>query len=112
MSKSKLKVVLNSAGVRALLRSPEIAAVCEQKAKAEAAKLGSAYKTDVYQGRNRVNVSVYTDDPDAIDDNLKHNTMLKSLGGQSNRTGRQVSGYWRTTKNGKRIYVQPYQRRR
>lgn len=112
MSKSKLKVVLNSAGVRALLRSSEIAAVCEHRAKAEAAKLGSAYDIESFVAPTRSVFRVYTDDPSAIDDNLKHNTMLKSLGGQSNRTGRQVSGYWRTTKSGKRIYVQPYQRRR
>lgn len=108
---SKVKVVLNSSGVRALLRSQAMADACEQQAKTEAAKLGSAYKTDVYQGRNRVNASVYTDDPDAIADNLKNNTMLKSVGGQSSRSGRQVSGYWRTSKSGKRTWVESYQRR-
>ena len=109
---AKVKIKLNSSGVRALLKSPEIASACEKVAKAEAANLGDAYKTDVYRGRNRVNVSIYTEDPEAIADNLKNNTLLKSMGGQTPRTGKRVAGYWRTSKSGKKIWVEPYQRRK
>lgn len=82
MSKSKVKIELNKQGVQALLKSAEITAACERVAKTEASRLGPSYKTDVYKGKNRVNVSVYTDDPAAMQDNLRNNTMLKTLGGR------------------------------
>lgn len=109
---AKVIIKLNRAGVRALLKSQDIAAACEKVAKAEAAKLGDSYKTNVYQGGNRVNVSIYTEDPAAIADNLKNNALLKSMGAKQPRTGKQVKGYWRTGKNGKKIWVEPYQRRK
>lgn len=76
---SRCKIELNRPGVLALLKSPEVAAACEQQAKEVAARLGNAYKTDVYQGRTRANASVYTDDPAEIANNLKNNTTLKAL---------------------------------
>ena len=77
---SKVKIELNKQGVQALLKSAEITAVCEHVAKTEASRLGSAYKTNVFQGKTRVNVSVYTDDPAAVQDNLRNNTMLRTMG--------------------------------
>ena len=77
---SKLKVELNTAAISALLKSSEVADTCENEAKKIAKRLGDKFKTDRYIGRNRVNASVYTTDLDAIEDNLKHNTILKSMG--------------------------------
>ena len=109
---SKLKVELNSSGIRALLRSQAMAAICAQKANERRTQLGSGYEVETYTAQTRAVSQVYTEDPAAIDGNLKNNTMLKAMGGQSPRQGRQVSGYWRTTKGGKRVYVQSYQRRK
>ena len=93
-----------------------MATACENAAKKEIDKLGSKFKTSKHVGKPRVNVSIYTDDPEAIQDNLRNNTVLKSLGlqtpvQQDSRNGKVVAGYYRTLKNGKTIYVQSYQRR-
>lgn len=79
-SKPKVKVVLNSRGVASLLKSDEISTICETLAGEQAARIGGAYKTSTRRGKNRVNASIYTDDPKAIRDNLKNNTVLKNLG--------------------------------
>lgn len=52
-----IKVELNSAGVRELLKSPEIAAVCEAQAKRMTRATGVPYVSDVYVGRSRVNAA-------------------------------------------------------
>lgn len=78
---NKVEIVLNSAGVRELLQSGEIAAACESAARTYLQKLPSGYKLSTYTGRTRVNVSVYTDTDDAAEDNVKNNTMLRALGG-------------------------------
>lgn len=54
MSKN-VKIVLNSAGVRELLKSAEIANVCEREAARMSAAAGVPYVADVYVGKTRVN---------------------------------------------------------
>lgn len=54
---ASVKVVLNSAGVRELLKSPGVAAVCEAQAARMTRAAGVDYVADVYVGRNRVNAS-------------------------------------------------------
>ena len=54
---ASVKVVLNSAGVRELLKSDGIAAVCEAQAARMTRATGVDYVPDVYVGRNRVNAS-------------------------------------------------------
>lgn len=78
---SKFVIELNSRGVRELLRSDEMLKVCEGHAADMAKRLGGAYAVSLYRGVNRVNASVYTEDPDAIRENLSGNTMLKAMGG-------------------------------
>lgn len=93
MSKN-VKVVLNSAGVQELLKSAGIAGACEQQAARMSAAAGVAYKADVYVGKTRVNA--------------KANVGNSKLGQE--RTGKQVSGYYRTTKGGGKVWVQSYRR--
>ena len=75
----KFRFELNQAGVRELLRSPAMAAGCQQLANAAVSRLGSGYGTDIHYGQNRVNVEVRTLTADARAENLKSNTILKAL---------------------------------
>lgn len=76
-----VKVVLNSAGVRELLKSDWIIGICQEQADAMARRAGSGYETSAYTGRNRVNVSVFPKSKTAERKNLKNNTLLKAMGG-------------------------------
>lgn len=113
---SKLKIELDSAGIQALLKSQEIVDVLQAQADNIRAQLGDQYQTSQHIGKTRANVSVYTEDPDALQDNTTNNTMLKAMGvkmpSSAPRTGKQVEGYWRKGKNGKQIWVNAYQRRK
>lgn len=77
---SKVYVELNRNGVRELLQSPEMMAVCSEYASAIASRAGVGYETSKHVGKNRVNVSVYTATNEARKDNLKNNTLLKARG--------------------------------
>lgn len=73
----KFRIELNSEGVRELLKSPEMAAICQSHAQAIAARAGNGYSVSVYSGRTRVNASVSAVTKEAYQDNLKNNTLLK-----------------------------------
>ena len=75
----KVRVVLNSAGIREFLRSPEMAAMCRGRAEEAVDRLGGDYKVSVYKGKNRVNASIYTDSAEAFQENLDSNSVLKAL---------------------------------
>lgn len=78
----KVKIELNRSAVRdQLLKSSEMMSICESYAKDIAARCGSGYQTDTHVGQNRVNAMVYADTYEARRDNLKHNTILKAVGG-------------------------------
>ena len=77
----KVKVVLNRAGVRDLLRSDWIMGICQDEASAMAQRAGTGYSTSQYTGQNRVNVSVYPKSESAYRKNMKSNTLLKAMGG-------------------------------
>lgn len=51
----KVIVELDSAGIRELLKSQEIASVCESEARKMTQAAGIQYTADVYTGRTRVN---------------------------------------------------------
>lgn len=78
---SSVKIELNSEGVRQLLKSPEMMAICQELANGVARRCGDGYKTSAYRGANRVNVSVVATTKKAIKDNRKNNTILHALGG-------------------------------
>lgn len=75
-------VKLNSAGVQALLKSPEVAAICEGVAADVVARLpeSSGYEVNAFTGRTRVNVSIMAVTPEARKDNRENNSLLKALG--------------------------------
>ena len=75
----KVQVELNSEGVRELLRSPEMAAICQAQARAIAGRAGNGYSVSTYTGTTRVNASVMAETQEAIRDNLKNNTLLKAV---------------------------------
>ena len=75
----KHEIVLNSAGVREMLKSPEMQALLLERANEIAARAGEGYTTDVFAGKTRANASVFANTPEAIRDNLDNDTLLKAL---------------------------------
>ncbi|CYW67280.1 hypothetical protein [Streptococcus suis] len=76
---ARMKFKLNRAGVRELLKSPEMQAVLTDKANAIRNRAGNGYGSNVYVGVTRANAMVYTDTIQAIRDNLKNNTLSKAV---------------------------------
>lgn len=74
-----MKVVINHAGIRALLRSPAVAQDLLRRAQRIAAAAGPGYEASVNVGPNRARASVITASPAAIRDNAKNQTLLRSL---------------------------------
>jgi hypothetical protein len=76
---SKMKFVLDRAGVRELLKSPEAMAVCKEHADASCRSLGAGYTVTTYTGKTRVNASIAASTQRARRENAENNTILKSL---------------------------------
>jgi len=76
---AKLKFELNRTGVRELLRSDEMKAVCMDYANNAVGRLGEGYSANAYTGKNRVNAEVSADTYKARKENLKTNSILKAL---------------------------------
>lgn len=76
---AKVRIELNSEGVRELLKSPEIMGICKQHAEQIAGRCGGGYEVTTYTGQNRVNASVHAATDEAYRDNLKNNTLLKAV---------------------------------
>jgi hypothetical protein len=76
---SKVKVVLNSDGVRELLKSEDMQRVVSEQAHAIAGRCGAGYSDDVYVGKNRCNAMIYPETSAAKRDNLENNTILKAM---------------------------------
>lgn len=55
----KVVIELNSAGIRELLKSAEVAAVCEKEAEKMTRATGVEYVPDVYVGKTRVSAGAY-----------------------------------------------------
>ena len=77
---SKVEIELNSAGIQALLKSQEMVDTLQTVADSVQTRLGDKFQTSQHIGKTRANVSVYTEDPDALQDNATNNTMLKAMG--------------------------------
>ncbi|MBQ0113619.1 MAG: hypothetical protein KBT03_10850 [Bacteroidales bacterium] len=75
---SKTKIVLNSKGVRELLKSSEVRDYIKSEADAIKGRCGSGYATDSKYMGTRVISSVYTETKEAYQDNLENNTLLKA----------------------------------
>lgn len=78
---SNVKVVLNTTGVRQLLQSQEMKNICEEQAQKAVSRLGEGYEATSMTGKTRVNASVVATTRDAINENMKNNTVLKALRG-------------------------------
>lgn len=80
MSK-KLEVKLNRAGVAELLKSAEVQNMLQHYAGTVQEAAGAEYETTVTHGKNRCWATISPSTPKAYYSNLKHNTLLKALGG-------------------------------
>lgn len=80
MSK-KVKLELNDVALIKVLHSDEVVKALQDEAKMIQLQAGEGYKTDLYDGGTRKVSSVYTATPEAYQDNLDNNTLLKALGG-------------------------------
>ncbi|HEM3490430.1 TPA: hypothetical protein U1B28_002078 [Streptococcus suis] len=76
---SKMRFKLNRAGVRDLLKSPEMQAVLTDKANGIRNRAGTGYESDIFVGKTRANAMVYADSFKAKRDNKKNNTLLKAV---------------------------------
>lgn len=76
---NKVKIELNSEGVRELLRSQEMEDICKEYVLNAQAKLGEGYEVTTRTGKNRVNASIAAVTPKAIKENKKNNSILKAL---------------------------------
>ena len=75
-----VRIELNDAGIKELLKSAEIMAACREQADQIAARAGEGYEVSTYTGKTRVNASVHAVTDKAYRDNLKNNTLLKAVG--------------------------------
>lgn len=76
---SKVKIKLNRAGVRELLRSDEMKGHLTEIAEAVRDRAGDGYTVTSHTGKNRANASVFAESFEAKRDNMKNNTLLRSL---------------------------------
>jgi len=83
MSKVKFKFKLNKKGVGELLKSGEMQTILNQHAYRTQSKAGAGYEAESFVGFDRAHALVYAETPEAKQDNLDNNTLLKSLGGGS-----------------------------
>ena len=72
---NNVRIELNSEGVRELLRSDEMMAVCMEAASKIQSNYGGDTELDGYVGQNRVNVSVIASFDEASEDN----SLLKAV---------------------------------
>lgn len=76
----KVKIELNSSGIRQLLKSEEMGQMLKQQAEQIRARCGSGYSTDLYQASSRVIAGVFAETAEAAKQNSRENTLLKALG--------------------------------
>ena len=71
----KVRIELNSAGVRELLRSDEMMSVCMNAAEQIRSNYGGDAELNGYVGQNRVNVSIIA----PYDQASENNSLLKAV---------------------------------
>lgn len=76
----KVKIELNSSGIRQFLKSEEMGQMLKQQAEQVRARCGSGYSTDLYQASSRVIAGVFAETAEAAKQNSHENTLLKALG--------------------------------
>lgn len=70
---------LNRAGVRELLRSPEVKADLEARARRVAARAGDGMRVESATGRNRARAAVITDTIEARRAEAKHRALTSAI---------------------------------
>lgn len=78
---AKFKFELNRDGVRELMQSNEMKAICEEYANSALNSLGDGYEVSTYTGKSRVNASVIAVTYAARKENSQNNSILKAVGG-------------------------------
>ena len=78
---AKVRVELNRDGVSALMKSPEMMAVCQGYANRALSSLGAGYESNSHVGKTRLNVEVEAKTFAARKENSENNSILKALGG-------------------------------
>lgn len=76
---SNVRIELNSAGVRELLKSGEMRAICEEHANKAVSRLGAGYVASSMTMETRAFASVYAESYEAKKENSEKNTILKAL---------------------------------
>lgn len=76
---NSVRIELNSAGVRELLKSSEMQNIVKSKADEIQSRCGTGYVTDTYNAGTRVIASVATSDYESMQDQYENNTLLKAL---------------------------------
>ena len=76
---SKVKFELNSSGVSALLRSPEMQGILEEWGSEIAERAGEGFELKVSSGQKRANAKISTTDIKSMARNKKHNILLKAM---------------------------------
>ncbi len=75
------RVELNREEVRRLLKSSEIAGICESLARGKASELGAGYGVRTFVAQTRFVARVEPQTKKAREDNLDNNSLLKAFGG-------------------------------
>lgn len=78
---AKFKFELNKSGVRELMQSAEMMAICKEYADNALGILGDGYEVSTHTGKTRVNASVIATSYEARKENAEDNTILKAVGG-------------------------------
>lgn len=76
---SKVKIKLNKAGVRELLKSSEMQSICMEHAHRIQRTAGADYEAGERHYPERSGAAVYPANDSGYYDNLKNNTLLKVL---------------------------------
>ena len=74
-----VRVVLNRAAVRALLRSPEVKADLERRARSISAAAGPGNEVESEVGINRARAAVVTETVEAMLNEAKNRTLTRAL---------------------------------
>lgn len=77
---SDFRLELNSEGVQALLKSPEMQGYLDEIASAKAAAAGEGYDSEVHVFSKRAVAHVFPANFKAAQDNFDNNTLLKVVG--------------------------------
>ena len=105
---SKIRIELNSAGIREMLRSPEMQAVLKERADTVKDRCGDGYES--YVAQTRAVAVVETASAAAYEENSANNTLLKAVSGS--RSGAVVHEHSRRLKDSRAIRVRSYQRKK